>query len=382
MTRTQQEDALHKKRFGQYFSGKKVADMLFDLLPAGREWRTVVDPMAGVGDMLLSVKEHTSKAPIMMGVEIDDVVAKKCTARLPEARILTDDAFKCSELITPDGWELVITNPPYVRYQLQNSDGGVMPSAQEIRENLVHQIEVMPYLSNEDRELFLKLARNYSGLADMAVPAWILCAALVKKGGYLAVVVPETWLNRDYACPIQYLLRKSFHIKTIVHDTNASWFPNALVKTCLVVAKRETTQMLSETVDYTTRIIEADREYTQSTYSLFPQLMRAKGTPKWALNVDTTSLTARRPELVHELKEIIGDNCTVDYVILAEMGVECGQGLRTGANEFFYVSIDKVEDETLIVRSKPWDQGGKNTNFIKTSYSYLAKPWRNRWSCC
>ena len=57
-----QSDALHKKRFGQYFSGKQVADMLFSLLPKNQEWKTVVDPMVGIGDMLVS-KEIPEKLP-------------------------------------------------------------------------------------------------------------------------------------------------------------------------------------------------------------------------------------------------------------------------------------------------------------------------------
>ena len=63
MTVAQQELALHKKQFGQFFSGKTVADMLFTLLPKGEEWTTVVDPMAGVGDMLVSVASHVSYKP-------------------------------------------------------------------------------------------------------------------------------------------------------------------------------------------------------------------------------------------------------------------------------------------------------------------------------
>lgn len=52
MTNRNKALSLHKKRFGQYFSGEKVADMLFDLLPENATWDTVVDPMAGIGDML------------------------------------------------------------------------------------------------------------------------------------------------------------------------------------------------------------------------------------------------------------------------------------------------------------------------------------------
>lgn len=355
-------NALHKKRFGQYFSGKSVADMLFSLLPQDRTWRTVVDPMVGIGDMLVSVHNNAAN-PQMLGVEIDKVIAEECATRIPNATIIAKDAFKASELVTSEGWDLVITNPPYVRYQLQDGDDETMPSAQEIRANLINQIEAIPYLSDPEKALFLNLSKNYSGLADMAVPAWILCAALVKRNGYLAVVVPETWLNRDYASPIQYLLLKLFQIDAIAIDTNANWFPEALVKTCLVVAKRVDMRELIEASKNTTRIIEIDRDYPQSTIALFPQLRVSKDAKKWADSEDCSFFT-NKTELPHELKSIIGKK-DAEYINLSDMGIECGQGLRTGANDFFYVTIAQDEGDYYSVHSRTWDQGGKKYRFNK-----------------
>lgn len=361
MKRTE-SNTLHKKRFGQYFSGRIVADMLFSLLPNDHDWKTVVDPMVGIGDMLVSVQDHTPD-PHMLGVEIDKVVAKECATRIPNATIVTGDAFKVPEVVTAEGWDLVITNPPYVRYQLQDEDDDTMPSSQEIRKNLINQIQAIPYLSDAEKALFLSLSENYSGLADMAVPAWILCAALVKKNGYLAIVVPETWLNRDYAAPIQYLLMKLFQIETIARDTNASWFPEALVKTCLVVAKRIDMRGLIEASKHTTRIIEIDRDYSQQTTALFPQLRVAKDAKKWVDSADDLFFT-NRTELPHELKEILGKN-DAEYISLSDIGIECGQGLRTGANDFFYVAIEQHEGEIYSVRSKSWDHGGNKYLFHK-----------------
>ena len=356
-----QETSLHKKRFGQYFSGKMVADMLFSLLPEGREWTSVVDPMAGIGDMLVSVRENSKNYPLMLGIEIDEAIAKKCAERVPEAKICSCDAFKSDDIAMSEGFDLVITNPPYVRYQLQNTDD-VMPSAQEIRENLICQIGKNQHLSEDERALFLQLAKNYSGLSDMAVPAWILCAALVKKEGYLAMVVPETWLNRDYAAPIQYLLLKCFEVKTVAIDTNANWFTDALVKTCLVVAKRIEMQPLLKAEKYNTQVIETDRSYVQPTVKLFPYLKGSKEARKWALSEDRLFF-ASRPELPHELVDIIGTPSLPELVFLSDMAIECGQGLRTGANEFFYVGLVMNEGETCLVHSKAWDQGGKDYRF-------------------
>lgn len=361
MKRTQSE-ALHKKRFGQYFSGKKVADLLFSLLPKNQDWNTVVDPMVGIGDMLVSVQNHALVSR-MLGVEIDNAVAKKCATRLSNATIITGDAFNTAELITDEGWDLVITNPPYVRYQLLDDNDETMPSSKEIRKNLIKQINAISYLSDKEKELFISLSKYYSGLSDMAVPAWILCAALVKKNGYLAVVVPETWLNREYAAPIQYLLMKLFQIETITKDTNASWFSEALVKTCLVVAKRVNMRNLNQVTNFITRIKEVDKDYTQPTISLFPQLRAAKGAIKWASSEDKAFFSNKK-ELPYELKEIVGSN-EAEFISLIDLGIECGQGLRTGANDFFYVTIEQNEGEIYSVRSKSWDQGGKEYKLNK-----------------
>ena len=52
------------------------------------------------------------------------------------------------------------------------------------------------------------------------------------------MVVPEAWLTRDYAAVVQYLLLRWFRIEFIVEDTHAAWFPDAQVKTTLLVARR------------------------------------------------------------------------------------------------------------------------------------------------
>ena len=45
----------HQKRFGQYFSGDKVAALLSLLLPQGLKYGSIIDPMAGEGDLLNAV---------------------------------------------------------------------------------------------------------------------------------------------------------------------------------------------------------------------------------------------------------------------------------------------------------------------------------------
>lgn len=403
----------HQKRFGQYFSGDKVAALLSLLLPQGLQYCSIIDPMVGNGDLLSAVVAKATKNVQMLGVEIDEPVAVACQKRLPQANIICEDAFQSKAVITEKGWDLVITNPPYVRYQLQNDDNSVMPTGNAIRDNLFTLLNQLSYLDAEEKQLLLQITQNYSGLSDMAVPSWILCASLVKTGGILAMVVPETWLNREYAKPIQYLLLKTFDVLTIARDVNACWFDNALVRTCLIVAKKKKIVPLSETsgektlfidlgaglvgecslvdnlawnglsgekalIDLLTRTVNAaDNDFaleSRSTMSLFPQMLASQRIPKWMSSGDFQAQN-NASQLPRELGSILNSVPEQAYMTLGDFGIHCGQGLRSGANEFFYLEITGETDDKYSLFTNKWFGRGRT---IEVPKKFIIRCVQNR----
>ncbi len=403
----------HQKRFGQYFSGDKVAALLSLLLPQGLQYCSIIDPMVGNGDLLSAVVAKATKNVQMLGVEIDEPVAVACQKRLPQANIICEDAFQTKAVITEKGWDLVITNPPYVRYQLQNDDNSVMPTGNAIRDNLFTLLNQLSYLDAEEKQLLLQITQNYSGLSDMAVPSWILCASLVKTGGILAMVVPETWLNREYAKPIQYLLLKTFDVLTIARDVNACWFDNALVRTCLIVAKKKKIVPLSETsgektlfidlgaglvgecslvdnlawnglsgekalIDLLTRTVNAaDNDFaleSRSTMSLFPQMLASQRIPKWMSSGDFQAQN-NASQLPRELGSILNSVPEQAYMTLGDFGIHCGQGLRSGANEFFYLEITGETDDKYSLFTSKWFGRGRT---IEVPKKFIIRCVQNR----
>lgn len=403
----------HQKRFGQYFSGDKVAALLSLLLPQGLQYCSIIDPMVGNGDLLSAVVAKATKNVQMLGVEIDEPVAVACQKRLPQANIICEDAFQSKAVITEKGWDLVITNPPYVRYQLQNDDNSVMPTGNAIRDNLFTLLNQLSYLDAEEKQLLLQITQNYSGLSDMAVPSWILCASLVKAGGILAMVVPETWLNREYAKPIQYLLLKTFDVLTIARDVNACWFDNALVRTCLIVAKKKKIVPLSKTsgektlfidlgaglvgecslvdnlawnglsgekalIDLLTRTVNAaDNDFaleSRSTMSLFPQMLASQRIPKWMSSGDFQAQN-NASQLPRELGSILNSVPEQAYMTLGDFGIHCGQGLRSGANEFFYLEITGETDDKYSLFTSKWFGRGRT---IEVPKKFIIRCVQNR----
>lgn len=246
-------DPARRKRLGQFFTGISLGRVLA-AISFRPETKTVLDPMAGSGDLLDAVLERAQKHSIPItgahGVEIDAGVALQSEQRLGHwkpgvqtlkaEKILVADAFSqaASDFYSPEGYDLVITNPPYVRYQrVATQDGGSLQVPPDVaRASLRGLIDL--HCDAREREIWRTLVDNYSGLADLSVPSWLLSAMLVRPGGHLAIVAPATWRSRNYGDVIQYLLARCFQIEYVVEDTQPGWFSDALVRTQLVVARR------------------------------------------------------------------------------------------------------------------------------------------------
>jgi len=382
-----------RKRLGQFFTGPKLARLLITIANPVRA-QSVLDPMCGTGDMLRAAAEFNPKFDLT-GVEIDAQVlefARNKLASTPRLNLIRGNAFASNTLqrLGARHFDLVITNPPYVRYQsLANIMEDSEPlSASSIRQESLRAADFL-LADPKDRSLFSEIIRSYSGLSDLAVPSWILAAMLTKVGGTLALVVPESWLSRDYAQIIQYLLLRWFRIRYVVEDANASWFPGTLVKTTLLVADRVARRPSAfswQDEVYAHAHISCDagneasvvgnifpndpfpekalaeqletllrrRQPMESTlWSVQPVRLSEKadnvknaiGHRRWFRNCEQPSHRAINAAVIPvELRRWMGDEGKRDLTTLEQMGVAVGQGLRTGANRFFYVNLIKEND--------------------------------------
>jgi hypothetical protein len=387
-----------RKRLGQFFTGPRPARLLAALAQV-QGARAVIDPMAGCGDMLMGTVAH-GVPEVVGGIEIHPTTYATCAARLEGAELPTDalvlgSAFAPASLraLPARAWDVVITNPPYVRYQSASRAAGVgltVPSGADIRRDLFAAVDELDALDDEDKRLFRELVRGYSGLSDLAVPSWILCSGLVRVGGTLAMLVPSTWLSRDYARPIRYLIHRWFEVSCVVEDGDASWFDDALVRTTLVVAKRiprrrSAFEARADDGHLHVRLTANMRDSDSLVGALFagddPDLELADTICAWSadnrapvdhvLNPRWVSAAHEcrilRQEAAHDswLKDL-GETGTQrrhgstvlphpallselgaspdEYVSLEDIGWRAGQGLRTGANRFFYLDAAESGD--------------------------------------
>lgn len=351
--------AARRKRLGQFFSGLKLGRLL-GAIAQGDKACTIIDPMVGSGDLLQACLDLGARPRLVAGIEIDGLAATKSQRRVDSATILHGSAFDPSIVrqLSCRSFDLVIGNPPYVRYQ----DGAVekegIPAASTVRHHLALSLDLMDHLSNYDRELLHAAVASYSGLADLAVPACLLSMAFVSPGGRLALVLPQAWLARNYSQPVRDCLNTMFDVEVIVEDDSASWFPDALVKTSLLVARRRPSQKTANGNEYTHVHLGRGAVDSESLVGeVFPNSKQPEVDFARVLMAGGSFL--QKPEVVHlSTSQMLSGNPNkdkdfIDPVLrrisgqlsvqpfrtttLRELGVSVGQGLRTGANEFFYV---------------------------------------------
>ena len=350
-------DAARKKQLGQYFTNQRVGRLLAALADAVSA-KSVIDPMVGSADLLQACLSIGARPEKLVGIELDPIALDQARSALDgvdSAELLLGDAF--SAPLPSTQFDLVITNPPYIRYQSRGKvDGISVPTSAGVRAGLVRAIAARPGLSDEDRALWLRAAREYPGTSDIAVPAWILSASLVREGGVLAVVAPKAWLSRNYAQAVRTLLDAAFDIEVIVEDGDASWFDDAQVRTQLVVARRRPlaasraggmTVMARATRNLVT---DGDLHGQLGSEAAVAKALRAANssspvvvTPGLTAHVErglSVSTSGQGPQVPPRVASALAP-ATGDVLVrtLESYGWRVGQGLRSGANDFFYVSV-------------------------------------------
>ena len=388
-----------RKRLGQFFTGLPLG-LLLSHIAFDVDMRAVIDPMAGHGDLLDAVAMTARTRGVQLdeldGIEIDPDTAALCDLRraalqaddtVADGRIFTGSAFDPSivSALNIPGYDLVITNPPYVRYQSQNGNGA---NVEDVRCGLSSIVEAR--MPGDERVLWQALVEGYSGLADLSVPAWLLSALLTRPGGRLALVVPATWRSRDYADVVRYILLRLFRLEFVVADMQPGWFSDALVRTNLVIARRlqwsEARVPLTDRSSWSTASWlqiapaaaggkslvgeafpgpEPEREFAvwacapnrqvpgieaksfalNDEWRILEQRLRRK---RWFRKVENRrdtlplfSVCDARPAVVPEgLRAILPNRVMPTHLhTLEQVGIRVSQGLRSGCNRFFYVTL-------------------------------------------
>lgn len=261
-------------------------------------------------------------------------------------------------------------------------------------------------------DFLMKMTSQYSGLSDLTIPSILLCSSLTANGGVLALVLPESSISREYSTPALATLFKFFEIKVIIKDERRSWFKDVQVKTILLLATKLEKARLNILEHPNFPIIEISnknsktnmpigssfyskkdpyRHFAHLIFSNIEAFKEIEGVqthvtnPNFILNniISNSKKDRWLFEMIPELKTLISNPLNKTYNLdkrldkmiscnnwnsIDDLGINIGQGLRTGANSFFYTDLIKKKKKLYsIVENK----SSEVAKFFKVSDSCL-----------
>ena len=196
-------DIKYRKSLGQYFTPRSIIKVLLSKLPNTKNNPKVLDPGCGTGEFLITAKKYF-RNPELHGWDIDKKLINVTKQVVPKARLKNIDA-----LLNQDygKFDFVIGNPPYYEFTPPET------IKKKFREIINGRVNIF--------SLFI-----YQGIK------WL------KKGGYLAYVVPPSMNNGAYFLKLRKFIVANSNIEYLHILDDPKIFHNALQSTMLLILKK------------------------------------------------------------------------------------------------------------------------------------------------
>lgn len=191
------EHSTEKKLRGAYYTPKDLATVMVGISNVGGA-KTILEPSCGDGVFIeaLAECEGLRHDAVIDAIEIDDAAlreAQKVNCGGASIRYQRRDFFEFYEEAIPHSYDLILGNPPYIRYQ---------------------------YLEPEQRTLLADILNRQGMRANKLVNAWVgfmvACTDLLADGGTLSFVVPAEILQVVYAEDLRRFLTHHYSHITLL----------------------------------------------------------------------------------------------------------------------------------------------------------------------
>jgi adenine-specific DNA methylase len=320
-------DLTPDKLRGGYYTSREIAAWLCAW--AIRDSKDhVLEPSCGDGSFLAPAATRllelgataSAVAKQVTGIEIVASEARKAKAALSKLlrsahpSVQTTDFFKWwSDREKPETFEVVVGNPPFIRYQS-------FPEP--------HRSRAMSIMN--------ELGLTPNRLTNIWVPFVTAAAASLRPGGRLALVLPAELLQVSYAAQLRSFLTDRFTRIDMV-ACNELFFENAEQEVVLLLAdgalaKSSETNLCRVSLIETSTLSEITRRTPEQVLAASQPKTIRHDHEKWLKYF----LTEREIAFMRELRD---SPVTTNLSSHASVDV----GVVTGKNEFFVLSSDQVE---------------------------------------
>ncbi|HEY5590446.1 MAG TPA: class I SAM-dependent methyltransferase [Paludibacter sp.] len=319
MQATKIEDIDSKKLRGGYYTPQQIADFICKWAITKPNQR-VLEPSCGDGNFIESAINRFLELGVpreklfglLKGIELVKEEAEKSKKRasnygLNSTTIINSDFFDYISNANGDGhYDVVIGNPPFIRYQ-----------------NFPEKHRDKAF------ELMLAMGLKPNKLTNIWVPFLVLSANVLNKGGKLGMVVPAELFQVKYAAETRIFLSKFFSRITIVTFKKLVFKDIQQEVVLLLCEKDVSTNRGIRVVEVNTLSELESLDIAQSQKSQIKTLEHSS--EKWTKYF----LEENEIQLLRKIKsdkriQTCGDEMDVDV------------GIVTGKNEFFMINQETV----------------------------------------
>lgn len=310
------EKVSKEKLRGGFYTPIPIVDFILAWAMNGNEKYDLLEPSCGDGVFLRRLKDHAFKYNSITAVELDHGEAKKANSiDIPNKTVLNLDFHEYC-LSTEDRFDLVVGNPPYIRYQYFDKKQ-----------------------QTEAEKVFDKANLKYSKLTNSWVSFVVGSSLLLKDTGKIGFVLPAEILQVSYAAQLRDFLAR-FYNKINIVSFRKLVFPGI---------QQEVVLLLCEKNNSNSHLIEhLEVENIQGLRNL--DVIKLKS-PKKDIDFRSNKWTFYflDQEEINFMEELLDQGIILPLRHYATVQV----GMTTGANSFFTVPKSVVEEYDLHEYTKP-----------------------------
>lgn len=295
----------HRKRFAQFFTPRRIADIMAEWLIGCEKLGSVLEPAFGLGIFTRALIEKQCSAKIL-GYEIDDVIlneAKAIFAENDRIEIRNQDYIYSN---WEDRYDGIICNPPYFKFQDYDNLGATA----EVKKHLL---------------------LDFSGFTNLYAYFLIKSVFQLKEGGRCAYIIPSEFMNSDYGVQIKDYLLKSKRLRhVIVFNFEEQLFNDAITTSAIFLCANDDH---SGSISFTNVSNASELDRIEELISCYPEI------PSYCKTFGTSSMKSSvKWKSYYQPLNQSSFNHLVPFSTFAKVS----RGIATGANDFFKFNLSKA----------------------------------------
>jgi adenine-specific DNA-methyltransferase len=310
------ENATSEKLRGGFYTPEAIASFILKWAVNGSTGFDILEPSCGDGIFLEQLKENKHKYNSITAIEFDAIEAMKAEKiKLKNKQIINDDFHKyCNN--TEKRFDVVVGNPPYIRYQYFDEEQ-----------------------QKEASKVFDRAGLKYSKLTNAWVSFVVGASLLLKENGKIAFVLPAEILQVSYAIQLREFIA-IFYNKINIVSFEKLVFPDIQQEVVLLLCEKNNTN--------THQIEHLEVRDAEALNSIDVTLLKS---PKKKIDYKNNKWTfyfleQKEIDFLEEVATLKKLKTLGDY---AKVEV----GITTGSNDFFTVESSIVEHFNLQDFAKP-----------------------------